>query len=146
MRIESPTLNSSPVVDGVSSRANGSVVSGADGFGGVTGAVPVGPPLMPLPKRGPAGGLSQDITMRTPTAATANRTRGKRIVLQLLRITPRLHRQITFIDDVRRDENQQIPLRLAPVGDAEEASDQRKVDEQRDTGFCDTDAGLRQPA
>src|SRR5436190_23030268 len=79
MRIESPTLNSSPVVDGVSSRANGSVVSGADGFGGVTGGVPFGPPLMPLPKGGPAGGLSHDITMRTPTAATDDRGIGKRM-------------------------------------------------------------------
>src|SRR6185503_6805610 len=145
-RIESPTLTSSPLVAGVSMRTNGRFVSGAPGLTGATGEVPVGPPLMPLPNFGPAGGLSQLMTTKTPAAATTSREMGKRMNFKLLWIAPRLHRHVTFVDDVRRDQDQEIPLCFVPVRYTEQTTDEREVNQQGDTGLCDTNAGLREPA
>src|ERR1700752_74611 len=103
-RMESPMLNSRPLVAGVSIRTNGLFESTDPGGGGVTGAVPVGPPLMPLPNFGLAGGLSQLTTTTTAAVATTRRATvdDKRMKMQLrLWIAPRLHRRIAFVDDVR---------------------------------------------
>src|SRR5437868_283370 len=58
----------------------------------------------------------------------------------------RVRRLLTVVDDVWSDEDEQIALRFLPRGDAEETSDQRQVDEERDAGLRETHRGLRESA
>ena len=43
---------------------------------------------------------------------------------------------LAVIDDVRRDQDEQIALRLPSVGHAEQSADDRKIDENRDARSC----------
>src|SRR5688572_24686418 len=72
---ESPTFNSWPV-NGVSTTRKGELVSGDPGAGGVTGDVPVGPPLIPLPKVPTVGPASQLTTSAIPATTVTRRPNG----------------------------------------------------------------------
>src|SRR5438067_11992533 len=114
-------------------RTNGRFVSGAFGLVGVIGAVPEEPPAMPLPNLGLTEPPSQLITATIPTTSTVKRTRGERILMSFKssRRAPRLHRHVAFVDDVRRAQDQEVPLGLAPIRHAEEAADEREIDQER---------------
>src|SRR5688572_12866013 len=68
--------------------------------------------------------------------------RGGLVLLVVVRRTDRL----AWIDDVRRNEDQQVALFLTRIGLREQATDQRQVRQQRDTGAVLDDLGLRQAA
>src|SRR5688500_5156210 len=103
---ESPTFTSWPV-NGVSTTTKGAVVSTDPGGGGVTGAVPVVPPAMPLPNLPTVGPASQLTTSATLATTAARRAKGRRIGnFNSLRRAPRFHRHVTIIDDVRRDQDE----------------------------------------
>src|SRR5687768_14999833 len=144
--MESPMLTCWPSPAGVKIRVKTLPVSGEFGLIGTTGAVPVGPPWIPLPKRGVAGPPSQLITMTMPALAAMNRARGNRMYFGLLRSAPRFQHRVTIVHDVRRDQDEQIPLRLIAAGHAEQTADEREVYEKRNTGLAYRDAGLSETA
>src|SRR6478672_1856028 len=92
--------------------------------------------------------VSQLATTATPSTSAANRAKCRMgFMFAPARLAPRRLRGLqTFIDDVRRDEDQQVAAGLGPRGGTEQTSNQRKIDEQRNALLGELHRGLRQPA
>src|SRR5690242_8942888 len=92
--------------------------------------------------------VSQPATTATAVASPASRTKVALFIMAVVPDPLRLARvgRLPVIDDVWCDQDEQITLRFRAVRDAEQAADDRQVDEHRQTGLADADARLRQSA